>query len=101
MTRFGRNCLQTFRDFPISSPPSTPPITKSPFTFSPVCYPDPLLNVIHNYTNAEIVRYRITLPMYGYRGPLWPILSLNIIIIITFTGFTPPGSVQASVFALA
>ncbi len=44
--------------------------------------PNPLLTVIHNRTNVEIVLYRITLPICGYQGPLWPTLPLNIIITI-------------------
>ncbi len=33
-------------------------------------------------TYVEIVLYRITLPICGHRGPLWPTLRLNIDIII-------------------
>ncbi len=36
----------------------------------------------HNITNVGIVLYRITLPICGSRGPLWPTLLLYIIIII-------------------
>ncbi len=40
---------------------------------------------IHYRTNVDIVPYRTTLPICGYRGPLWPTLPLSITIIILNT----------------
>ncbi len=37
---------------------------------------------IYNGINVEIVLYRITSSICGYRGPLWLTLPLNIFIII-------------------
>ncbi len=45
-----------------------------------LCYPNPQFIGIHNRSNVEIVLCRITLPVCGYRGPLWPTLPVNIII---------------------
>ncbi len=54
------------RNYPTFSPT---PNTQSPFTLSP-------------FMIVKIVLYHITLPIFGYRGPLWPALPLKINIII-------------------
>ncbi len=84
LTRRGKNCLLKPRNrASIYSPPphSHPQLRYSLLHYLHLCYPNPDLLIIHNRTNIAIVLNPITLPICDYRGPLWPTLLLQLIII--------------------
>ncbi len=93
-----KTCLLKSREFPSYS--TSPPHTqlRNPLLQCPhLRCPNPYFTFIHNRPNVEIALYRITLPLCGYRGPLWSTLPLKItttiiiiiiIIIIIYNGMT-------------
>ncbi len=66
-----KSCLLKSSDFP-----SHLKLHNALLHYSHLCYPNPQFTVIHNRTNVGLVLYRITLPIFGYGGHLFPTLPL-------------------------
>ncbi len=70
LTRRRKNCLLKSHNVPFLL---FPPLPFYIITIYAIL--NPYFTVIHNRTNVEIVLYRTTLTLCGYRGPLWPTLK--------------------------
>ncbi len=71
-----------FRSPLIFTTTALPPQSRYPLLpYLSLRYSNPKFTVVHNSINFITVLFHITLPLWGYWGPLWPSLPLSIIII--------------------